>query len=161
MRFFWRKSNKLAGLLATMALGIAASGFGAFYYLNQNLPSVEKLRQYTPDIPLRIYSRDGRLIAQIGQRKRSPIDYDEIPDIVRNAFLAAEDARFLDHPGFDYQGMMRAALNMLKTGTRAQGGSTITQQLAREVFLTRDKSFLRKGKEIILAFKIEKAFSKE
>jgi penicillin-binding protein 1A len=161
MRLFWRKSNKLAGLVATMALGIAASGFGAFYYLNHNLPSVEKLREYTPDIPLRIYSRDGRLMAQIGERKRSPIDYDEIPDIVRNAFLAAEDDRFLDHPGFDYQGIMRAALNMLKTGTRAQGGSTITQQLARQIFLTRDKSFLRKGKEIILAFKIENAFSKE
>ncbi len=144
-----------------MALGVAASGFGAFYYLSPSLPSVEEMREIPLQIPLRVYSRDGRLLEQIGEKRRSPIDYNEIPHVVRDAFLAAEDDRFFDHPGFDYQGIMRAALNMLKTGTRAQGGSTITQQIAREYFLTRDRTFVRKAKELILATQIENEFSKE
>jgi penicillin-binding protein 1A len=151
----------LAGLVATMALGFTASGFGAFYYLSPSLPSVEEMREIPLQIPLRVYSRDGRLLEEIGEKRRYPIDYDEIPHVVRDAFLAAEDDRFFDHPGFDYQGIVRAALNMLKTGTRAQGGSTITQQLAREYFLTRDRTFVRKAKELILATQIENEFSKE
>jgi penicillin-binding protein 1A len=151
----------LAGLVATMALGVTASGFGAFYYLSPSLPSVEEMREIPLQIPLRVYSRDGRLLEEIGEKRRYPIDYDEIPHVVRDAFLAAEDDRFFDHPGFDYQGIIRAALNMLKTGTRAQGGSTITQQLAREYFLTRDRTFVRKAKELILATQIENEFSKE
>jgi len=161
MRRFWQITSVLAGLVATMALGVAVSGFGAFYYLSPSLPSVEEMREIPLQIPLRVYSRDGRLLDQIGEKRRSPIDYDEIPHIVRDAFLAAEDDRFFDHPGFDYQGIMRAALNMLKTGTRAQGGSTITQQIARDYFLTRDRTFVRKAKELILATQIENEFSKE
>jgi penicillin-binding protein 1A len=143
-----------------MALGIVASGFAAFYYLQPGLPSVEEMRDIQLQIPLRIYTRDGRLMEQIGEKRRSPVDYEDIPKIVVQAFLAAEDDRFFEHPGFDYQGIMRAAINLALTGSRAQGGSTITQQLAREYFLTRDRTFIRKAKELILAIQIEHEFSK-
>jgi len=161
MRLFWRLSAVLAGLLATLAVSIAAAGFGAFYYLSPALPSVEEMREIPLQIPLRIYSRDGRLLEQIGEKRRTPVDYDEIPRVVVQAFLAAEDDRFFEHPGFDYQGIVRAGLKLALTGTRAQGGSTITQQLAREYFLTRDRTFVRKAKELILATQIESEFSKE
>ncbi|MCP3999861.1 MAG: peptidase [Gammaproteobacteria bacterium] len=149
-----------AGILGTLALGIMASGFAAYYYLQPTLPSVEEMRDIQLQIPLRIYSRDGRLISQIGEKKRIPVEYKNIPETVIHAFLAAEDDRFFEHPGFDYQGIVRAGLKLLMTGSRAQGGSTITQQLAREYFLTRDRTFIRKAKELILAIQIEHAFEK-
>jgi penicillin-binding protein 1A len=160
MRLIWRVIPYLAGVLATMALGVAASGFAAFYYLRPALPSVEEMRDIQLQIPLRIYTRDGRLMEQIGEKRRTPVDYEDIPEIVVQAFLAAEDDRFFVHPGFDYQGIMRAAINLALTGSKAQGGSTITQQLAREYFLTRDRTFIRKAKELILAIQIENEFSK-
>jgi penicillin-binding protein 1A len=146
--------------MATAFLAISSSGFAAYYYLKPALPSVEEMRDRQLQIPLRIYSRDGKLIGQVGERKRTPVDYEQIPEIVRNAFLAAEDDRFFEHPGFDYQGIVRAGVKLLTTGSRAQGGSTITQQLAREYFLTRDRTFIRKAKELILATQIEHEFSK-
>ena len=149
-----------AGFLATLTLSVMASGFAAYYYLRPALPSVEEMRDIRLQIPLRIYSRDGRLISQVGEKKRIPVAYDDIPDIVVNAFLAAEDDRFFEHPGFDYQGIIRAGVNLLMTGSRTQGGSTITQQLAREYFLTRERTFIRKAKELILAIQIEKEFTK-
>jgi penicillin-binding protein 1A len=118
------------------------------------------MRDIQLQIPLRIYSRDGRLIDQIGEKKRTPVEYKNIPEIVVRAFLAAEDDRFFEHPGFDYQGIVRAGVKLLLTGSRAQGGSTITQQLAREYFLTRDRTFIRKAKELILAIQIENEFEK-
>ncbi|MDP7093056.1 MAG: transglycosylase domain-containing protein, partial [Gammaproteobacteria bacterium] len=161
MRLFWRLAPYVAGLLATAALGIAAAGFAAYYYLTPALPSVEEMREIPLQIPLRIYTRDGRLMEQIGEKRRSPVDFEDIPEIVVQAFLAAEDDRFFDHPGFDYQGILRAAINLAITGSKAQGGSTITQQLAREYFLTRDRTFIRKAKELILAIQIEKEFTKQ
>ncbi len=161
MRLFWRLAPYVAGLLATTALGIAAAGFAAYYYLTPSLPSVEEMREIPLQIPLRIYTRDGRLMEQIGEKRRTPVDFEDIPEIVVEAFLAAEDDRFFDHPGFDYQGIIRAAINLAITGSKAQGGSTITQQLAREYFLTRDRTFIRKAKELILAIQIEKEFSKQ
>ena len=119
------------------------------------------MREIPLQIPLRIYSRDGRLMQQIGEQRRTPVAYEDIPDVVVQAFLAAEDDRFFDHPGFDYQGIIRAAMKLAATGSRAQGGSTITQQLAREYFLTRDRTFIRKAKEIILAIQIENSFTKQ
>ncbi len=161
MTLFWRLSAVLAGLLATLAVGVAAAGFGAFYYLNPALPSVEEMREIPLQIPLRVYSRDGRLLEQIGEKRRTPVDYDEIPRVVVEAFLAAEDDRFFEHPGFDYQGIARAAFMFAVTQERAQGGSTITQQVARNYFLTNERSFVRKAKELILATQMESEFSKE
>jgi penicillin-binding protein 1A len=160
MRLFLRLLPLAAGILGTLALGVTTSGFAAYYYLQPTLPSVEEMRDIQLQIPLRIYSRDGRLIDQIGEKKRTPVEYKNIPEIVVRAFLAAEDDRFFEHPGFDYQGIVRAGVKLLLTGSRAQGGSTITQQLAREYFLTRDRTFIRKAKELILAIQIENEFGK-
>jgi penicillin-binding protein 1A len=160
MRVFFRLLPYAAGILSVIALGIMTSGFAAYYYLQPTLPSVAEMRDIQLQIPLRIYSRDGRLIGQVGEKKRIPVEYKNIPEIVIQAFLAAEDDRFFQHPGFDYQGIVRAGIKLVMTGSRAQGGSTITQQLAREYFLTRDRTFIRKAKELILAVQIEHAFEK-
>ncbi|MFW2405394.1 MAG: penicillin-binding protein 1A [Gammaproteobacteria bacterium] len=150
-----------AGLVATAIIIVLAIIAGAYYYLSPSLPSAQTLREVELQTPLRVFSRDGRLMAQIGEKRRTPVRYEDVPPIVISAFLAAEDDRFFEHPGFDYQGITRAAINLLMTGSRSQGGSTITQQLARVYFLTRERSFIRKAKELILAVQIENEFSKE
>ena len=161
MKLISRVLPYVLGLAGTLFLTAIGSGFAAYYYLKPALPSVAEMRDIPLQIPLRIYSRDGRLIQQIGEKRRTPVAYNDIPELVVRAFLAAEDDRFFQHPGFDYQGIMRAGMAMLTTGSRAQGGSTITQQLAREYFLTRDRTFVRKAKELILAVQIESSFSKQ
>ena len=147
------------GVLAGLAGVIAVAG--VYFYLSPDLPSAETLRDVKLQVPLKVYSRDGRLMAQIGEMRRTPKRYDEIPPVVVNAFLAAEDDRFFEHPGFDYQGIIRAAINLVRTGERTQGGSTITQQLARVYFLSRERTFVRKAKELLLALQIEREFTKE
>ena len=161
MKLIWRVLPYVLGIAGTAFLTVIGSGFAAYYYLKPALPSVAEMRDIPLQIPLRIYSRDGRLIQQIGEKRRTPVAYSDIPELVVQAFLAAEDDRFFQHPGFDYQGIMRAGMAMLTTGSLAQGGSTITQQLAREYFLTRDRTFVRKAKELILAVQIESSFSKQ
>jgi len=161
MNIFFRIMTAAAAAIASAAIVIAATYSGAIYYFKPSLPSADKLRDVQLQTPLKVYSRDGRLIAQMGEKRRTPVSYENIPDVVIKAFLAAEDDRFFEHPGFDYQGIMRAAANLMITGSRSQGGSTITQQLARVYFLTRDRTFVRKAKELILATQIEREFSKE
>ena len=135
---------------------------GAYYYIEPSLPLAEEIRDIRLQIPMSIYSRDGRLFAQFGERLRNPIPFSDIPKKLVSALLAAEDDRFYEHPGYDYQGLLRAAINfVLSGGDRSQGGSTITQQLARMYFLTRDRTFIRKFKELILAIRIEQEFSKD
>ncbi len=151
----------LAGLAISIALAVLAVVAGAHYFFRPDLPSADALRDVQLQIPLRVYSRDGRLMAQIGEKRRIPVAYPDIPQRVIEAFLAAEDDRFFDHPGFDYQGIIRAAVNLAVTGSRSQGGSTITQQLARVYFLTRDRTFARKAKELLLATQIEREFTKQ
>ena len=104
---------------------------------------------------MRIYSRDGLLIGEFGEKIRYPVTLDEVPKPMVQAFLSAEDDRFFDHPGFDYQGLLRTSLTYVVTGEKRQGGSTITMQVARNFFLSNEKTFLRKIKEIMLAMKIE------
>ncbi len=111
-------------------------------------------------IPLAVYSKNGKLIAQFGEKKRTPITTKEAPEKLIQAVLAAEDDRFFDHPGVDYQGLLRATVKYILTGEKRQGGSTITMQVARNFFLTPEKTFLRKIKEIFLAIKIENELSK-
>ncbi|UCG73795.1 MAG: penicillin-binding protein 1A [Chromatiales bacterium] len=151
----------LTGLAIGFALAVLAVVTGAHYFFRPDLPSADALRDVQLQIPLRVYSRDGRLMAQIGEKRRIPAAYDDIPPRVVQAFLAAEDDRFFDHPGFDYQGIIRAAVNLAVTGSRSQGGSTITQQLARVYFLTPDRTFARKAKELLLATQIEREFTKQ
>ena len=153
----------VAGFGLTLVLGIAAAVIGAYYYVAPGLPQAETIREIPLQIPLRIYSRDGRLIDEIGERRRIVVTYDDLPKYVVDAFVAAEDGRFFEHPGVDYRGILRAAVSFLRYGDVSQGGggSTITQQLARDYFLTRDVLFTRKLREAFLAYKIEKEFSKQ
>ena len=100
-------------------------------------------------------------MGEFGEQRRTPTRLDEIPALMQQAFLSAEDDRFYEHPGVDYQGILRAVVNLVLTGERGQGGSTITMQLARNFYLSSEKTYLRKLNEIILAFQIEQALSKE
>ncbi|MFQ5547847.1 MAG: penicillin-binding protein 1A [Woeseia sp.] len=157
----WRWVLLLAGLGVSAAIGATTAIIGAYYYVAPGLPPAETIREIPLQIPLRIFSRDGRLIAEVGERRRIIVAFDELPPHVVDAFIAAEDRRFFQHPGIDYQGILRAGLRMIGTGEIAGGGSTITQQLARDYFLTREQLFTRKLREAFLAYKIEQEFSKQ
>ena len=148
-----------AGLI--VSLMIATGLIGAYYYVAPSLPPAETIREIPLQIPLRIFSRDGRLIEEVGERRRILVDYEDLPPFVVHAFVAAEDGRFFEHPGIDYLGVLRAGIVMLRSGEISGGGSTITQQLARDYFLTREQLFTRKLREAFLAYKIEQEFSKE
>ena len=152
----------IAFLCGGMALAVLVLALlvGAYYYVEPGLPDAEEMREVRLQIPLTVYSRDGRLMAQLGEKRRTPVSYDAVPQTLVQAVLAAEDDRFFEHPGFDYQGIIRAGINFALTGSRRQGGSTITQQLARMYFLTRERTFVRKFKELILATRIEREFTK-
>lgn len=150
----------LALLLTAMILaGVAA--LGAWNYLASDLPQTDVLKDIRLQVPLRIYSNEGDLIAEYGSKRREPIIYEEVPKRIEQAFLAAEDANFYTHPGVDYRGLGRAALSLIKTGERRQGGSTITMQLARNFFLSPEKTYIRKIREIMLAMRMEEQFSKK
>ena len=150
-----------AGLALCGTLAAIAAVIGAWYYVAPGLPPAETIREIPLQIPLRIFSRDGRLIEEVGERRRVLVTYEEVPPHVVDAFVAAEDRRFFVHPGVDYRGILRAGFNYLRTGSLSQGGSTITQQLARDYFLTRERLFARKLREAFLAYKIEQEFTKE
>lgn len=140
---------------------VAYAALSAYVYLAPALPDVEALRDVQLQVPLRVYSRDGRLIAQIGEYRRIPVAYENIPKAVVQAFLAAEDDRFFRHHGVDYPGLARATLMNLVSGQRSQGGGTITMQLARNIFFTPERTWRRKLSEIFLSFQIESGFSKQ
>ncbi|VAX03262.1 Multimodular transpeptidase-transglycosylase [hydrothermal vent metagenome] len=151
-------------LLILAGLGVAASltvVFGIYFAVMPKLPSVDNLKEVQFQVPLRIYTRDHKLLAEFGEKRRAPLDYDEIPDRLIKAVLAAEDDRFFEHPGVDWRGLLRAAAYLARTGEKGQGGSTITMQVARNFFLSREKTYLRKLNEIFLALKIEDELSKE
>jgi penicillin-binding protein 1A len=152
------------GLLALLIMGVAGALLlvaGAIQYLQPEIPDVSTLRDVRLQIPLRIYSRDGKLLAQIGEQRRIPLSYSEYPQTVINAFLAAEDDRFFEHNGVDYEGLLRAMAVNMATGSRREGGGTITMQLARNIFLSPERSYRRKMLEIISAWRIEHSFTKQ
>ncbi|MGD8407620.1 MAG: penicillin-binding protein 1A [Thiohalophilus sp.] len=134
---------------------------GAYAYITPRLPDIDTLRDVHLQVPLRVYDKTGGLIAEFGEMKRTPLKYEEFPPTMIRAVLAAEDDRFFEHPGVDYQGIIRAAVNLVLTGEKGQGGSTITMQVARNFFLSREKTYLRKLNEIFLALKIEGELTKE
>ena len=147
-----------------LGLGILAGAVAlaaVVFYLEPKLPPIDSLKDVSFQVPLRVYSRDRKLIAEFGEKRRLPLTYDELPEQLVQAFLAAEDHRFFQHPGVDYQGLLRAATQLILTGEKKQGGSTITMQVARNFFLTRKKTYVRKLNEILLALKIERELSKE
>ncbi|MBB2493794.1 penicillin-binding protein 1A [Aquipseudomonas ullengensis] len=140
--------------------GLTLSFSGAFLYLSPGLPSVESLRSIQLQIPLRVYSSDDKLIAEFGEMRRSPIRFDDIPKDFIRALLAAEDDNFANHYGVDFTSLMRAATQLLSSGHIQTGGSTITMQVAKNFFLTNERSFSRKISEILLALQIERELSK-
>tara|TARA_B100001057_G_scaffold111851_1_gene109940 strand:- start:8224 stop:10575 length:2352 start_codon:yes stop_codon:yes gene_type:complete len=138
--------------------------FSAFFYFSSGLPDYKKLSNYQPPISSRVYSKEGKLIAEYALEKRLFVPYDSIPSKVINSFLSAEDKNFFNHPGVDAKGILRATINNIKNilgDKRLEGASTITQQVAKNFLLTNEVSLKRKIKEAILAFRIEKAYSKK
>ena len=150
----------IVAFLVSSLLGVLGIGAAWFLY-GRDLPDVETLRDVQLQVPLRVFTEDGRLIGIFGEKRRIPVSIHEAPDCMKQAFIAGEDARFYEHPGVDYQGITRAALALLTTGEKTIGGSTITQQLARNFFLTSEKTFTRKIKEIFLALRIERELDKD
>lgn len=136
---------------------------GYFYWQNvyHKLPDVSELKNVQMQVPLRIYTSDMKLMAEFGEKKRVPLSYDQIPPKMIQAILASEDDRFFEHPGVDYHGLLRAVYELVRTGHKSQGGSTITMQVARNFYLSPEKSFQRKINEIVLSFKIENELTKE
>jgi penicillin-binding protein 1A len=132
----------------------------SYVYLVPTLPSVEAMRNVELQVPLRVYTRSGELIAQIGEQRRIPVTYEQIPELVKHAFLAAEDERFFEHHGIDYFGVVRAVLVDVVSGDKTQGASTITMQAARNMFLTLDKTARRKLQETFVTYRMEHEFTK-
>jgi penicillin-binding protein 1A len=149
--------------VALSALGLISvllAGFAALV-IYSSLPSLDSLTDYRPKIPLRIYSDEGLLIGEFGAERRNVVQISEVPTHLKQAILAAEDDRFYEHGGVDYLGVLRAAYSNFSAGSVRQGASTITMQVARNFFLTREKTLTRKFSEALLAFKIEHNLSKD
>ncbi|MFU2510177.1 penicillin-binding protein 1A [Pseudoalteromonas sp. ASV78] len=132
-----------------------------YYYVKSDIPSVQVLKDVQLQTPMQVFSKDGLLINQFGEKRRIPVTIDKIPQPLINAILATEDNRFYDHIGIDPIGILRSALVLISTGEKKQGASTITMQLARNFFLTREKAYIRKVKEIFIALHIENLLSKD
>ena len=143
-------------LLATLLLVAYAA-----VIVYPTLPSREALTEYNPKIPLRIFSAEGALIGEFGEERRAIIKIVQVPAQLRQAIVAAEDERFYEHGGVDYIGVLRAAAHNFSSGGSKQGASTITMQVARNFFLTKEKTFTRKFNEALLAFKIEHSLAKD
>ncbi|MBF7142132.1 MULTISPECIES: penicillin-binding protein 1A [Pseudomonas] len=154
LKFFcWSTLAVVCGLLLVLS--------GAYLYLSPGLPSVEALKSVQLQIPLRVYSSDGKLIAEFGEMRRSPIKFSDIPPHFIQALLSAEDDNFENHYGVDPSSLVRAAGQLVRSGHIQTGGSTITMQVAKNYFLSSERSFSRKTNEILLALQIERQLSKD
>ncbi|MEQ9924679.1 peptidoglycan glycosyltransferase/peptidoglycan DD-transpeptidase MrcA [Pectobacterium brasiliense] len=139
----------------------AASIYGLYRYIEPQLPDVATLKDVRLQTPMQVYSADGELIAQFGEKRRIPLKLDQVPPELVHAFIATEDSRFYDHHGVDPVGIIRAASIALTSGHASQGASTITQQLARNFFLSPERTLIRKIKEVFLAIRIEQLLTKD
>ncbi len=153
-------SRILVVVVAAIAL-IAFANVCAYVYLRPSLPDVESLRDVQLQVPLRVYTRDGKLLAAIGEQRRIPVRYEQIPPKLVQAFLATEDDRFFRHHGVDWEGILRAAVANFKAGGIRQGASTITMQVSRDMFLTPHRDMKRKMSEIYISLLMESQFTKE
>lgn len=153
-----KRTLRFVALMAVAAIWWLA---GLYLYLSPKLPAAAALQDIKLQTPLRILSADGQLIGQFGEQKRIPARYDDLPETFINALLAAEDDGFFEHAGIDFLGLARAASELVATGSKQSGGSTITMQVARNFFLTLDQTFIRKFTEILLALEIEQRLSKD
>ncbi len=156
---------KLLHILKKIVIGFliffGLASIGIVYYIQFELPDIDALNTVQLQVPLQIFTHDGKLIAEYGEKRRIPLPYDQIPKQLVNAVLATEDQRYFQHPGIDIPGLFRASLKLIATGKKQQGGSTITMQVARSFYLTRHKTFGRKLREILLALKINHKLSKD
>src|SRR5690242_14204567 len=160
----WNWFRLLVILFGSVTVVTLLGGYGlacSYLYLLPSLPSLDVMRNVELQVPLRVYTRTGQLIAQIGEQRRIPVTYDQIPELVKHAFLAAEDERFFEHHGIDYFGVVRAALIDVISGEKTQGASTITMQAARNMFLTLDKTARRKLQETFVTYRMEHEFTKQ
>ncbi len=162
IRTLFLMSLRITFYLGLFLLLLAAVGAAAvkWYFLPQ-LPAIETLRDTTMQVPLRVFTKDNKLMSEFGEQRRIPLEYKEIPELMIKAVLAAEDDRFFNHIGIDFKAMARASVNLVLTGEKSQGGSTITMQVARNFFLTPERTFTRKINEMLLAITIDNDLSKE
>ncbi len=147
----------LLGVGLIGGLGLLAG----YLYINEDLPKINSLKDYRPSIISKVFADDGRVIAEFFKERRIVVPLSEVSPTLVNAFVAAEDSRFFKHQGFDLVSILRAFIKNLEAGAIKQGGSTITQQVTRSFLLTPERSYIRKIKELILSYRIEKAFTKE
>ncbi len=159
----WFARTVIALFMLGILGGLAGGGVvaGAFWKYSQDLPTVEALGKYQPPTVTVVYDRNGKLLGEIYEKRRYVVPFEQIPEHVGNAFIAAEDANFWTHTGVDYEGILRAIGRNVSKGRKAQGASTITMQVARNFLLTRDKTFERKIREVLLSWRIEETFSKK
>ena len=134
---------------------------GIYIYLSHDLPSTQDVRNVELQVPLKIFTSDGKLIGEYGEIHRTKLEFDDIPDNLVKAFLAAEDSDFFTHSGVDFFSLIRATYQFIRAGEIISGGGTITMQVARNYVLTKEQTFERKLKEIFMAFKLDLSFSKE
>ncbi|HEY0768464.1 MAG TPA: penicillin-binding protein 1A [Steroidobacteraceae bacterium] len=158
---YFRIATLIAGGVMLITLLGAYALACSYVYLVPTLPSTDSMRNVELQVPLRVYTRSGALIAQIGEQRRIPVGYDQIPELVKHAFLAAEDERFFAHHGIDYFGVVRAVLIDFLSGDKTQGASTITMQAARNMFLNLDKTYRRKLQETFVTYRMEHEFTKQ
>lgn len=158
MIFLFKVIRRLIILFILLSASLAGV---IIYYIEYELPDIEALNTVRLQTPLQIYTSDKKLIATFGEKRRIPLPYDQIPQLLIQAVLSTEDQRYFTHNGVDLPGLGRAAMQLLLTGKKLQGGSTITMQVARSFYLTRNKTFARKLREILLAIKIEHKLKKE
>jgi len=169
LRLFRKRDKRKWGkrlLFAAVIIGILGIGtfIGAYKAILENLPSISLLEKFEPNIITSIYAGDGEVIGEYAIEKRIEIPFEEIPEILLQAIIATEDSRFYQHNGIDFRGILRSLkedVRLIMTPRRLQGGSTISQQLARELFLHRKQTLRRKLKEVILAFRIEHNYTKQ
>jgi len=157
---YFRIMTMLAGSVILVTFLGAYALACSYVYLVPSLPSVDAMRNAELQVPLRVFTRSGALIAQIGEQRRIPVSYDQIPELVKRAFVAAEDERFFEHHGIDYFGVIRAAIVDVISGHKTQGASTITMQAARNMFLSLDKTLRRKLQETFVTYRMEHEFTK-
>src|SRR5215813_14117982 len=151
----------LLPVLLLVVLAVAAVAVAAYVYWPTDLPPVKALEEYTPSVGSRVYADDDEFLTEFQAEKRIFVPLQQIPPALRNAIIAVEDSRFYSHFGVDVRGILRAAYANFRHGRVVEGGSTITQQLAKVLFLTPDRSFSRKVKEALLALELEKRYSKD